>query len=58
MVAFFVRNLMILVSIKSTYTLVLYQRSEIKEWSFRSIFDFLRRGFTWLACSLSTTDKI
>ena len=57
MVAFFVRSLVILVTIRSTYALVLYQRTEIQEWSFRSIFDLLRRGFTWLTCSFSTTDK-
>ena len=58
MVAFFMRSLVILVNIRSTYALVLYQRSEIQEWIFRSIFDLLCRRFMWLACISSTTDKI
>ena len=57
MVAFVMRILVILVTIRSTYALVLYQRFEIKEWSFRSIFDLLRKKFMWMACSFSTTDK-
>ena len=58
MVAFFVNNLVILANITSIYALVLYQRFENEEWSFRSMFDMLRRGFTCLLCILSTTDKI